>query len=135
MLYKEFFSPVLLVDDEPLVLKRLAQVVAALGYIDVRTASSFEEARHILETTAVGILISDVALPDGDGRRLALEALQEQPDAQIILISGFSAQSLMLAPELRGRVHLLEKPFGMNDLRGLLTSFDTERSVTKRMRA
>ena len=119
------FSPVLVVDDEPLVLKQISEAVSEWGYVDVRGASGFEQALEILKATRIGVLITDVVLPDGDGRRLASQALKDHTGI-VILMSSFSAQTLMLAPELRAQTHLLEKPFSMQDLRELLTKITAE---------
>jgi DNA-binding NtrC family response regulator len=135
MLYEQFFTPVLVVDDEPLILRQVCEVATALGYFDVRPVDSYEQARAVLNSSPVGVLITDVALPDGDGRRLALDAIKARPETKVILISGFAAHSLMLAPELREHVFLLEKPFGLRELQSLLTGSPRYLETPPRIRA
>jgi DNA-binding NtrC family response regulator len=113
---------VLVVDDEILVLKYIVSVVAALGYTKVFKALSAEEARSILEVENVSLIISDVALPDGDGRQILREAIRKNRDVGGVLISGFGS-GLYLPSELQGRVQLLDKPFTADDISQLLAEF------------
>lgn len=57
---------VLIVDDDPLVLGRLRELVAAGGY-DVRTADGGIEALALLETSVASIVITDLNMPGMDG--------------------------------------------------------------------
>jgi DNA-binding response OmpR family regulator len=134
MLYDSYFAPVLVVEDEPLMLKQLAEVVQACGYFDVRRALNFKDGLAALEGGDIAALITDIALPDGDGRKLAAEALKLNGEMTLILISGFPVSSLLLPPELRRRAHLLEKPFGIADLRGLLDGMQQEFETVKMAR-
>lgn len=133
MLYEQFFAPVLVVDDEPLILRQMVEVMKAFGYFDVRQASSFAEAQEILEQIEVAALITDISLPDGDGRRLAADALKKNSSLRVVLISGFPTRSLMMLADLRAQVRLLEKPFAMNDLRAILDDLQEEFATITRI--
>lgn len=134
MLFEQFFAPVLVVDDEPLILREVAGVVKAFGYFDVREAGSYRQAEAVLAESRIVALITDIALPDGDGRRLALEALRKNPGLRVVLMTGFPSRSIMLPAELRGNAHFLEKPFGSRELQALLNDIQDgfETSITCR---
>ena len=120
MMTNPSFCSVLVVDDEPLVLKYTTSVMTALGYKRVLRASSALDARALLLAESFALIICDVSLPDGDGRQILREALQNNPNARLVLISGFVSDDLFLPDDLRGRVQLLEKPFTADDISALL---------------
>src|SRR4051794_26768432 len=102
---------VLVIEDEPLVLKYIASLLAGLGYRKVYKAKTAQEARALLLTESISIIISDVSLPDGDGREIVSGALQNNADLSAVLVSGFHRGELELPGSLCGRVELLQKPF------------------------
>jgi DNA-binding NtrC family response regulator len=111
---------VLVVDDEPLVLKYATSVICNLGYKRVFRASTALDARALLLAETFSLIISDVSLPDGDGRQVLREALLINPNARLVLISGFVSTDLFLSEDLRGHVDFLEKPFTADDISQLL---------------
>lgn len=68
---------VLLVDDDELVLERLAPLVGAAGF-SVVTASSAEEAIRSLERDFTPVVITDLKMPQMDGLQLC-RALRARP--------------------------------------------------------
>jgi CheY-like chemotaxis protein len=120
MLQDKKMCGVLVVDDEVLVLKYTTSVIAGLGYQKVMCATSVEAARSVLMVESVSLIISDVSLPDGDGRQLLCEALEQQPHAAAVLITGFSSADIKLPDALRGRALLLQKPFTADDISQVL---------------
>jgi DNA-binding NtrC family response regulator len=113
-------NSVLVVDDEPLVLKYTCTVIAGLGYSRVHKARCAQQARDILAAESCALVICDVSLPDGDGRHLLREILEANPNALGVLITGFLAKDLHLPVELRDRVQILEKPFTADDISQVL---------------
>src|SRR5688572_14109496 len=104
MIEDKYLRGVLVVDDEPLVLKYTTSVIRGLGYQRVRKAATADQARAVLLVDSISLIISDVSLPDGDGRYLLIEALELNPHSAGVLITGFGADDLKLPPELAGRV-------------------------------
>ena len=66
--------PVLVVEDDPTLCAVLAQALEDDGF-EVMTAADLRRARYILFESShpVGVLVLDLALPDGDGERLLSE--------------------------------------------------------------
>jgi CheY-like chemotaxis protein len=80
---------ILVVDDELIIREVVRTVLEASGYrvIDVGTA---KEALGILRNgTGVGLLISDVLMPEINGVELAEDARRLRPDMPILFISGY----------------------------------------------
>lgn len=104
----------LVVDDEPLVLRRLTKLLARRNYT-VLSASSLAEAWPLLET-GPDLLVTDLQLGDGRGEALAIASFASDPSRPIVICSGFGADDTLLE-ELRGaRAWFLTKPFTMAEL-------------------
>ena len=121
---------VLVIDDEPLVLKYATSVISGFGYKQVFKASCALDARELLLTQSFTMVICDVSLPDGDGRQVLREALQANPEAAGVLITGFSSCDVSLPSDLHGRIQLLEKPFTADAI-GHLLAETFERTAAK----
>ena len=120
---------VLVIDDEPLVLKYTCSVITGLGYKNVHKAACALDARELLLTQPFGMIVCDVSLPDGDGRQLLREALEVNPEAAGILITGFACEDLAIPAELQERIRLLEKPFTADDISEALARTFEQTSV------
>jgi len=66
-------------------------------------------ALEICERQAVDLLISDIAMPEMDGVKLAERVLKLYPNAQVLLISGEAKEAPVLSKSRR--VRFLRKPF------------------------
>jgi len=80
-------NPILLVDDEEGIRKILSITLADSGY-DVLTASSGEEALSVFKTEHPPIILTDIKMPGMDGIELLRRIKEEQPDAEVIMITG-----------------------------------------------
>ncbi len=84
-------GPILLVDDEPSLL-RVAKLYLQQAGFEVAAALDGEEALELLEGGLRPCLIaSDVAMPGMDGLALARAARSLMPDVPVLLLSGYSA--------------------------------------------
>ena len=104
---------VLVVDDDPHVL-RLVEKMLRPRNVKVLVAPRPTEALAICQTESVHLLISDMAMPEMDGRKLAERVLQIHPNAAVLLISGRYSEPPLAAR--KGQVSFLRKPFFPADL-------------------
>lgn len=79
---------VLVVDDQPDVLRTLAHLVASGGY-QVDTRLKFDEAKHYIDVTPPDLLVVDVRLGAYNGLQLALHMRNVRPDAPIVVLSAY----------------------------------------------
>jgi CheY-like chemotaxis protein len=79
----------LIVDDDPLVLDVLAQILAEPRY-RVLTARDGYEAIRILAERHIDLMITDVRMPGLDGRDLGMQAKLMRPQLHILYITGFA---------------------------------------------
>lgn len=108
---------ILLVEDES-VLREVAQtMLKELGYV-VLIASTPGEAINIAKnyTSEIHLLITDVIMPEMNGRDLSKLICHIRPDIKCIFTSGYTANVIAHHGVLDEDVWFLPKPFSMNDL-------------------
>ncbi|MGQ0640091.1 MAG: response regulator [Gemmatimonadaceae bacterium] len=106
----------LVVDDEASIRLSLHRFLTRLGY-RVSVARNGREALAILsEHQQVDLVITDLVMPDYDGRELILTMRSRHPNVLVLVISGFPA-SLLPDPEPGGQpLPYLAKPFALDAL-------------------
>lgn len=103
---------VLLVDDEPEVLKVVARILRDAGY-RVLEAGTYEEAVRAARAHEgrVDLIISDTILPDRPGPDLAEAVAVARPEAAVLFISGHADEELLRTKVTDQGRPLLLKPF------------------------
>lgn len=107
---------VLIVDDDPQILKLVEKMLKPQVF-KILVAPRPSQALEICGREPVHLLISDIAMPEMDGRKLMTKVLQLQPEASVLLISGHYREE---PPSKDGRVKFLKKPFFPSDLLAML---------------
>jgi two-component system cell cycle sensor histidine kinase/response regulator CckA len=108
---------VLLVEDEPAILKLSQRILSQQGYC-VLAATTPGEALHRAETYTdiIHLLMTDVVMPDMNGRDLARHLLARHPEMKCLFISGYTADVIAPHGVLDKGVHFLPKPFSLHEL-------------------
>lgn len=101
---------VLVVDDEELVRKALAQTLEIEG-ADVLMAANGREALAHISAGWPGVVITDINMPVMDGMTLLREIRQIDPDLPVILLTGHGDVSIAVDAMRQGAYDFLEKPF------------------------
>jgi EAL domain-containing protein (putative c-di-GMP-specific phosphodiesterase class I)/FixJ family two-component response regulator len=93
---------ILIIDDEPFVLRVTAQQIKNLGFECVLTAESAEQALLIIEQSGsdIDLVISDLNMPDVDGVELLRRFNDANYQGDIILFSGEDEKTLSMAESL-----------------------------------
>ncbi|HZL35059.1 MAG TPA: response regulator [Tepidisphaeraceae bacterium] len=107
---------VLVVDDEPALREVIEDVVRDGMSCRVLSASNIAQARRILATQSVQLLVTDIHLPDGDGTSLLTTLQRHQPSASAIVITGAPTMDVAIAAMREGAVDFVPKPFTHNQL-------------------
>ena len=80
-------------DDEP-TLHRLANIVSGQKHLELAaTASSYSEASFWLANNSLDVLLTDLGLPDGNGKQLIEQTRALYPNAEIMVISRFGDEN------------------------------------------
>ena len=82
----------LIVDDEPLIRKRLEQLITSspLGIHAVESTSDPVRAMELLKAASPQILITDIRMPRISGLDLARYVYENQLETLVIFITGYS---------------------------------------------
>ena len=116
---------VLVVDDEPPLLRMLSLYLGRLGY-SVTTAESTDAAWRLVEAdpAAFAAAVLDGSMSGMSMGDLALRMLRANQELRVLAASGYPVDMTALAEAAPGRVDFLQKPFTPEmlaaALRGLL---------------
>ncbi len=105
---------VLVVDDEPQILRVLRPALTASGYWVVGVATA-AEAFAALRDGMPDLVILDLGLPDMDGKE-ALRRMRVVTDTPIIVLSARDRETEKVMALDLGADDYVEKPFGMDEL-------------------
>jgi DNA-binding response OmpR family regulator len=108
---------ILVVEDEPGILEIIKALLENQGYT-VLAAAAPGEAIDLARRPVgeIRLLITDVVLPEMNGRDLAKNILSLHPRLKCLFISGYTADVIAHRGVLEEGVHFLQKPFSMKDL-------------------
>lgn len=109
-------EPVLVVEDDPIVLQFLVSQLRRLGY-DVSSATSGRQALELLTSGTFRLLFTDMVMPGGmSGLELANVARAAQPELAVLISSGNSNEHFSKADRTPEGYWLLAKPYLRADL-------------------
>jgi len=108
---------ILLVEDEPTIL-RMAQVMLERKGYSVLSAATPAEAIDLAKAHAdkIHLLMSDVVMPEMNGRELAGQITALYPDIRLLFMSGYTADVIAHQGVLDDGVAFIQKPFSMADM-------------------
>jgi two-component system cell cycle sensor histidine kinase/response regulator CckA len=108
---------ILVVEDEPAILDMTKTMLERLGYT-VLTASTPGEAIRLAGayTGVIHLLMTDVVMPEMNGRDLAKNLLTSFPALKRLFMSGYTADVIAHQGVLDEGVHFIQKPFSKKDL-------------------
>ena len=111
----------LVVDDESAIRDFVGEVLRADGWA-VQEAETAERAFEMLHTEEWSLVFCDVMLGGADGFTVLKRFTQEQPEAQIVLMTGHGSAVGALDAVSLGAYDYLLKPFMVNDVLSLSRS-------------
>ena len=117
---------ILVVDDEPDVRALLREVLTLNGYNVLDTGDPFE-ARRLVESQPVHLLLTDVVMPIMNGLDLAKRVEAASPTTKVVLMSGFNTAAVKGS----GRP-LVPKPFRNADLLNTIRQMLNSQSAFRR---
>jgi two-component system NtrC family response regulator len=109
---------ILVVDDEPIVLK-LCQAILQRGGYSVLSGSGGDEGLRLLRTNGFGTIelaLLDVMMPGMNGIELADRIRAANPDVPIVLMSGFGPKEVARVVGDKNPYRIIWKPFKSESL-------------------
>ncbi|MEW6079979.1 MAG: PAS domain S-box protein [Thermodesulfobacteriota bacterium] len=110
---------VLVVEDEAPVLRLSRKVLTELGYVALAAHNPREALKLAGEHPgAIDLLITDLVMPEMNGRDLAERMLTLYPALKVLFMSGYTSETISRHGVLEKGVHFIQKPFNKKDLAG-----------------
>jgi len=108
---------VLIVEDEEAILKIAEKMLETLGY-NLLTSNNPLEALQIAEEYSgdIDIVVTDVVMPDMDGKKMSDKITKLHPSAKVLFMSGYTSNVIGQHGLFEDNVNFIQKPFKMNDL-------------------
>jgi len=108
---------ILLVEDEPMILDLSMDMLKTLGYTVLSATTPGEAIRLAQEHSGqIHLLLTDVVMPEMNGRDLARNLLSLYPELKRLFMSGYTANVIAHHGVLDAGVHFLQKPFSIGAL-------------------
>lgn len=100
---------VLVVDDDPAVLRSIARMVERLGY-RAQSATNGGDALELVSRSVPDLILLDMAMPGMNGAEFLDELRPAHPDLPVVIVTGYPDSSLVHRAAQHAPVMLLTKP-------------------------
>jgi CheY-like chemotaxis protein len=122
---------ILVVEDDLLILKLTEKIFNGLDYT-LLTAGTPKAAIRLTQehTGKIHLLITDVIMPEMNGRELAEQLQSLFPDLKCIFMSGYTADALAHQEVLKNGAFFIQKPFSKIDLTTIVRKILGNSSIT-----
>ncbi len=110
---------ILLLDDEPIVGKRLKPALAKIG-CEVEVFENPIAALERIDQKAFDIVVTDIRMDEMDGMQILDHVLAKYPETKVIMITGYAMIALAREAMEKGAFDFIAKPFKPDDLRRVI---------------
>ncbi len=107
---------VLVVEDEAVVRDVVVAVLRQLGYRALEATDGKTGLKMLHSSGPLDLLVSDIGLPDINGRLLADAAREVRPGLKILLMTGYASEAAAAGGFLAPGMELITKPFTVDAL-------------------
>lgn len=123
-------TEVLVVEDEPIVGKRLVRFLEA-GGAEVTRAANYSEALHCLDALQFEYALVDINLPDGNGLELLRDG-RFSPNTHVLIMTSEEGVETAVEAMKLGAADYLAKPFNPEELPLVFHRCSAARRATRR---
>jgi DNA-binding NtrC family response regulator len=118
-------TKVLILDDEPIVLKRLKPALEKSGY-DVEAFSRSLEASNRIMEKEFDIVITDLKMDGIDGMEFLTRVKDRSPVTEVIVITGFATMETAKESFKKGVFDFLAKPFKLGEIKDVIAKAESK---------
>jgi len=124
---------VLLVDDEPAVLRSLGEALVDMG-TELETASSAEAALTSVAARTPDLVLSDIRMPGTDGLALLESLRRRAPSVDVVLMTAYEDMATVVRAMREGARDFLVKPIDLLKLEHVLRRVSEDRRARAQAR-
>lgn len=121
----------MVVDDEPIVCRRLKQILEKAGY-EVTVFDNGAHAINELEKNTYDIIVTDLKMEGVDGMMILETAKRKNPGAKVIMITGFAEVETAKQAFRKGVFDFISKPVEINAIKQVIRNAEKEISEPKK---
>ena len=110
---------VMIVDDEPIVGKRLGPALEKNGF-EVETFLDPAKALGRLREQDFDIVVTDFRMEELDGIQVLTHIMESCPETRVILITGYATVEVAREALVKGAFDFIAKPFKPKELRAVI---------------
>jgi DNA-binding NtrC family response regulator len=110
---------VLVLDDEPIVGKRLQPALAKVG-CDVEVFDAPRPALEKIEAKRFDVVVTDIRMDEIDGIEVLQKVLTRWPATKVIMITGYATVEVAREAIAKGAFDFIAKPFKPQELRDVI---------------
>jgi DNA-binding NtrC family response regulator len=108
-------TQILILDDEPIVCKRLHPALEKAGY-EVEAFTRSTEAMERVKTKEFDIVITDLKMEGVDGMTFLTAVKERSPTTEVIVITGFATMETAKESYQKGVFDFVAKPFKLGEI-------------------
>jgi two-component system response regulator HydG len=109
----------LIIDDDRGHAEAVAEGLERVGY-DCAIATSGSAGARLIEAQDFDLVLTDLRMPDMDGMAILRKAKEEDPDAQVVVITAHGDVQSAVQALKAGAANYLQKPVSLTDLRTMV---------------
>lgn len=125
---------VLVVDDDLGVCQMLEDALKREGYTTT-TCNRPREALELARHTQFGLVFVDIRMPEMSGLELASLLKEEEPEREVVFITGYGSFESVLQAIKLGAYDYLRKPFNLSELNLCLRRYQERQELKEKVRA
>ncbi len=110
---------VLILDDEPIVGKRLVPALTKIG-CEVESFEDPKKALQRIKEKIFDIVVTDIRMDDIDGIEILEKVKERSERTKVIMITGYATVEVAREALGKGAFDFIAKPFKPNDLREVI---------------
>jgi DNA-binding NtrC family response regulator len=121
----------MVIDDEPIVCKRLKQILEKAGY-EVAVFNEGESALQELDRLPYDIIVTDLKMEGVDGMKILETAREKNPGVKVIMITGFAEMETAKEAFKKGVFDFVSKPVEVQTIKQVVSRAAQEISESKK---
>ncbi|HTK75683.1 MAG TPA: sigma-54 dependent transcriptional regulator, partial [Gemmataceae bacterium] len=121
---------VLIVDDDRNHAETVAEVLQRVGY-SCTVATSGTAGAKLIDRDEFDVVLTDLRMADLDGLAIVRKVREEQPEAEVIVVTGYGDVRTAVEAIKLGAVHYLVKPLDMAELRAIVQRASERTRLTR----
>jgi PAS domain S-box-containing protein len=107
---------ILVVEDDAIVRLLVTEVLKTLGYRYLEAGDAQAAIPMLVSDAQIDLLITDVGLPNMNGRQLAEIAREHRPDLKVLFVTGYAQNAIVRGGFLAPGMEMINKPFALDVL-------------------